>query len=270
MRAAVLALVASVVGSGCLSSTTLVKVSADGSGTIELTTTVRKAALAELDRMSPSEASNERPRLETWFPEETARTAAANIGTGVRFVSSRAIDSADQLGRHTTYAFADVRQLSLDILPILPIGAVSDGANVRLVGEADFTFDLRDGPDERVLVARFPDAQIEYEGPDESAGADAVVDPRQEAMLRTFLAGSRLEITIEPELSILQTNTVHRSGQRVTLLGIDAERLLLDASAPDRLRLRPASFDELRYELHDLPGVTVSLDREVRIHLAVR
>lgn len=268
MRAALLPIVASVVCSGCLSSITLVKVSADGSGTIELTTTVRKAGLAQFDDMLPSEAPKERPRLEAWFPEERARRVAASLGTRVSFVSSRAIESAELLGRHTTYSFADVRQLSLDILPLLPLGTV-DGSNMLLVGEADFTFDLRDGPEGRVLVARFPDAQIEYADADGAARSAATVDPREAAMLRKLLAGSRVEIAIEPELSILQTNTTHRSGQRVTLLGIDAERLLLDKDAPDRLRLRPASIDELRHELHDAPGVTVALDREIRIHLAV-
>ena len=51
---------------------------------------------------------------------------------------------------------------------------------------------------------------------------------------------------------------------------IDAERVLLDEETWKRLRLRPASLDELRFQLHDAPGVTVSLDREIRIELTSR
>jgi hypothetical protein len=69
--------------------------------------------------------------------------------------------------------------------------------------------------------------------------------PEQGALLRTLVRGGRLEIVIEPQQAIVQANTPHRAGQRVTLLGIDAERLLLDNDALDRIRLQPASLDEL-------------------------
>ena len=262
-----LLLLASVAVSGCFSSLTLVTVRPDGSGTIELTTTVRKAGLAQFDAMMPDDGGRKKHRLDDWFPEQTAREAGSKLGTGVRFVSSRLLDTTDVLGRSTTYAFDDIRQITLDFIPVLPSG-VSGAGGAGFVGDSHFTFDLVDEADRRVLVARFPDAQIEQFDHTTSvtAGAD---DPEEQARFRVLLRGGRLEIAIEPEQPIVQTNTPHRSGQRVTLLGIDAERLLFDKEAEDRLRLQPGSIDELRFKLHDVAGVTVSLDRDVRIELAV-
>jgi len=77
-------------------------------------------------------------------------------------------------------------------------------------------------------------------------------------------------VTIEPELPIVRTNTPHVDGQRVTLVRVAAEPLLLDDEIDRRFLLRPGSLDELRLRLHDTPGVTVALDREIRIELAQR
>jgi hypothetical protein len=268
MRALLVLLTASLAATGCFSSVTLVKVRPNGSGTIELTTTLRKAALVKIDEMMPIEARPKVHRLEDWLPEQMARDASSNMGGNVRFLSTQAVDTADVLGRVTTYAFDDVRQLTLEIIPLFPLNAAG-GGNATFVGNSRFSFDLFDESDRRVLMARFPDARIEHADADVPLQVDRH-DPQQEALVRTFISGGRLELTIEPEQAIVETNTPHRSGQRVTLLGIDAERLFLDPKSPDRIRLRPASIDELRYQLHDAEGVTVGLDRDIRIELAAR
>lgn len=81
-------------------------------------------------------------------------------------------------------------------------------------------FDLLDEAERRVLVARFPDAQIEYADADGVSAAATTADPQEQALLRALVSGGRLEIAVECDLSILQANTTHRSGQRVTLLGV--------------------------------------------------
>jgi hypothetical protein len=261
-----LVLTASLAATGCFSSVTVLRVRADGSGTIELTTTLRKAALVKMAEMMPARRQIHRP--DDWFPDHMARDAASNMGAHVRVLSTRALDDADALGRVTTYAFDDVRQLTLEIIPMFPLNA-GGGGSASFVGDSHFSFDLVEESDRRVLVARFPDAQIEHSGADVPVQVDAY-DAQQEALLRTLVGGGRLELAIEPEQAIVRTNTPHRSGQRVTLLAIDAERLFLDPESSDRIRVRPASIDELRYQLHDAAGVTVALDRDIRIELAVR
>lgn len=266
-----LLLTAAVATTGCLSTTTVVKVGPDGSGTIEVTTMLGKAALAAVDEFVGTGSNARRPRrADDWFPERDVREAAAGLGTDVRYVSSRTIDTADALGRVTIYEFADVRRVTLEPLPILPADN-AHGSSARLDGEHRFTFDLVDeGENRRVLIARLPDARIEHSGLSVQAEQLERPDPQEEALVRTMLAGLRLEVTVEPELPITRASTLYRDGQRVTLVSIDAERLLFDDEVSKRLLLEPGSLDELRYRLHDRPGVTVSLDREVRIELAPR
>jgi hypothetical protein len=262
--------VASIAVAGCFSTATVVKVRADGSGTIELTTTLRKAALIRLDAFTAVAGDRQKtPKLNEWLPESDARAAASRLGSDVRYVSTRATDTADTLGRVTIYEFADIRRVMLEPIPVVP--GAGFGADARLDGEHRFTFDLVEEQDNRrTLIARLPDARIEYSGVEIYAQRLERPNPEDEALLRALLAGLRLEVTVEPELSIVGANTLHRDGRRVTLVAIDAERLAFDEQVEKRLLLQPGSLDELRYRLHDLPGVIVGLDREVRIELAPR
>lgn len=258
----------SVFSAACFSSVALVKVRPDGSGIVEVTATIRKAALAQLNEIAGDPALRRPQTADEWLPGSAAARAAADMGAHVRLVSTRAIEDRAVIGRVATYAFDDVRRLTLELIPIIPDEG-GHGSTARLVGTTHFTFDIAGEPERRMLLARFPDAQIEYSGADTDT-PDAPYDPQQEALLRAFVGGGRLEVAVEPELPILRTNTPHHAGQRVTLLAIDAERVMLDGDTWKRLRLRPASLDELRFQLHDAPGVTVGLDREIRIELASR
>jgi hypothetical protein len=271
MRSVGLLFLAALTTAGCFSSTTVVRVRADGSGTIEVTAAVRKAALAQLGAIGePAGGERKAPRLEDWFPESEVRAAASRLGNDVRFISSRAVDNRDELGIIALYEFSNVRRVTLEPIPMLPAeGGYSSTA--RLDGEHRFTFDLLDEPENgRVLVVRMPDARIEHDGLHFATGEDEGMDAEQAAQFRTFVGGGRLEVTVELEQPIIRTNTPHRNGQRVTLVRLDAEPLLLDAKTPKRLLLQPGSLDELRYRLHDAPGVTVGLEREIRIEVAAR
>ena len=266
----VAALVFSLTASACFSSSTVVKVRADGSGSIQVSTSLSKAAIAELDAQAVDMGGTpQKATLEQWLPEMDARAAASRLGAGVRFVSTRATQDARSFRRVTVYEYADIRRLTLEPIPILP-AQVSSGGTARLEGEHRLTFDLSANSDTGfLLTARLPDARIEYAGLEVGGDQTTETDPEGLALARKLFSGARFDVTIEPDLPVISTNTPHRSGQRITLVAIDVERLAFDEVVWKRL-VQPGSLDELRYQLHDVPGVTISLDREVRIELAPR
>lgn len=262
-------LLASVAAAGCLSSSTIVKVRADGSGTVEVTAMLRNAALIELFAFADGgKPGRQQPRVEDWLPDSDTHASTSRIGDDVRLHTTLTIQNEHAIGRTNTYEFSDVRALALEALPLLP-GSYGVAEGLAVHGEHRFTFDLVEQADgHRLLIVRLPEARFEYSGVETLGRRMERADPAEDALLRSALAGANLEIAIETELPIVRVNTLHREGQRVTLLAIDAERLMLSEETPSRLLLRPGSLDELRLRLHDLPGVTVALDREIRIELA--
>jgi len=264
---ATLAITAALSATACFSSSTVIRLRGDRTGTIQVTSTIRKAALAHLETFAHG-IGPRKLRPEDSFPEHDARSAASSLGTNVRFVSTRVVDNDELLGRVTIYEFSDIGRVTLEPIPVLPAER-SFSADARLHGEHRFTFDLIDERDNgSVLIARMPDARIEYSGVELFGAQAQPSSPEDVNLLRRLVTGGLLEMTIEPEQQIVRSNTPHVDGQRITLVRAAGEPLLLDDGLERQLLLRPGSLDELRVRLHDARGVTVAPDSEIRIELA--
>jgi len=99
-----LAVAAAMVSSGCFQMTTVLKVAADGSGTIEHRMLYSPAALVQLRQFSALAGGGQ-----TFDPlsEQQAREMTASIGPGVTYVSSEPISTPAGQGRASIYAFTD-------------------------------------------------------------------------------------------------------------------------------------------------------------------
>ena len=71
---------------GCIQSVAVLRVNADGSGTLENQTVMGAAALAQVRQLSGALGRDGKPV--DLFSEEQARAAAAQMGEGVTLVSS--------------------------------------------------------------------------------------------------------------------------------------------------------------------------------------
>ena len=111
------ALAAGLALSGCFQSTTLMKINADGSGTLEETLLVTKAGLAQMRQFASLGGGQGAKAMSDPFSEEQARGVMAALGPGVTFVGSRPIESPDGEGRVITYGFKDVRLLGATNIP---------------------------------------------------------------------------------------------------------------------------------------------------------
>ncbi len=112
-------LFASVLCAGCFQMTTIVKLNGDGSGTIEHSMLITKAALAQIRQFS---ALGGRAQTIDFVSEDQAKKMAETLGRGVTYVSSEAIDTPVGQGRNATYAFSDINTLRISPQPEAPGG----------------------------------------------------------------------------------------------------------------------------------------------------
>src|SRR5829696_9960744 len=94
---------AAIATSACFQMTTVLKVAADGSGTIEHRMLYTAAALGQLRQFSARGGQAVDP-----LSEQAAREMTASIGPGVTYLSSEPITSPIGQGRASIYAFTDV------------------------------------------------------------------------------------------------------------------------------------------------------------------
>ena len=262
----IMALLACTVGAaGCLTSNVVLTVRPDGSGTLEQTVQLRQSSMRDLVRLLPPE-TQPRPATLTAaaFPEPDPMRAAWTFG-GVRVSSTRPIAAGDVIGRHTEYAFDDVRTVEVDLMLDSPAGipafyrvaAEEPWAKTRL----HFTLAPAATGVQRLTV-HFPEFRMDPLAEPPAGWASG--SPEEMAALRRVLDGSRVTITVRTATPLLRTNSPHREGNRVTLLDADLAQALFSGQM-DRLRATPATFDELLLAFADLPGVTLASDHDVTI-----
>ena len=110
--------------SGCLQDEKVVKVNADGSGTLEETFLLGKQAVAQIKQMTEGfgalakglnkGANGDASGGFKVLDEDKLREAAGKLGDGVKFVSARPLSTEEGEGYAVIYAFRDINKLKLD------------------------------------------------------------------------------------------------------------------------------------------------------------
>lgn len=274
---------------GCVKHLQLIRVNGDGGGTI-VVTKLKTATARNLS--SFGEEDTEVPQ------EEEVRALSKRLGPGVEFQSVKAVENKEWRGYIATFSFADVTTLTLRT------GASYDDDERQDSGQYQFAFTRK--PDgRRSLVIRTIEAEEteEMKKEEESKGAiDSHEWPAE--VKRVMLAGFELREVVEVEGTLVQTNSPHVDGNRVTLVEFDLEQLykserrlkaeveaLVDAPAPETLQEAEARLENVRQwlilrhlfkeelevglqedvwsELKGVDGLRAPLEEEVRIEFEV-
>ena len=244
-----LLLVAALFTTGCFQMTTTIKVAADGSGTIEQRQLITAAGIAQLGQASMSAGGRRFDPLS----EESARSAASRLGNGVTYVSSTPIADATGQGRAITYAFTDINGVRVGFdapAPGLVPGQDGQGVSFALTT-------LENG--HALLRITVPQGLF-------AEGGGSLPPPEQIALARSFLAGARVSIAVEPAGALVEASSPFVDGNRVTLLEIDFDQLLKD-DVLARVRATKTA-EELKAVVATAPGLKLNLDSPITVEFA--
>ena len=256
----VLIVAAAIPAVGCFEATTVIKLKADGSGTIQQRLLLTDAAMDQLRAfaiLGGGDAANADPTSEA-----QARSLAETLGPGVSYVSSAPVKTATAQGRESVYAFADITKIHVSEQPRLPTGPISPAGGSN-VGEVTFT--LTRQPDGNVVL------RMQVPRPDllpiPTAGPNGDVTPpsaQQIEMLKALLSGAHLAVTIEPEGQLVQTSSSFVDGNRVTLVEFDVNTIASDPGLVTKLQSAKTP-DEIKAAINSVPGLKLPLDPEISI-----
>jgi len=228
-------LTAAVVTTGCLSSTTLVQVQPDGSGTIEQTLLVNP----QTARMMMGGLGADGASPSATFNEANLARAAERLGPGVRLLSAEPMRQGIFEGSKALFAFDDVTTLRLDQDTAMA-GATSRLAPAR--GESPLSFQFTRQPGgTSLLTVTFDESKADTDDEDDDAagaGPGMFSDPQMLQVLKSMFAGFRMSVDIEVGGTIVRTNADHVNGPRVTLLELDLASLMADEAVLTDLQSR--------------------------------
>ena len=248
-------------GVGCLSVDSVIKVKADGTGTIEQTMLINSSATGMLSMIgSGQDGAAAKTKLDpaTLFSEDKLRSEAARLGDGVSFVSSTPVAKGDMNGVTAVYAFTDFNALRVSTaMPDLEDAGTSiTGTGQRLplvltrnAGSSVITLDMlaaAGGPPP-------PGAATAREGAPE-------IPKEMMSMLAPMFRDMRVAVSLEPQGTLVRTNATHVTGQRVTLVDVAFGELLADPSALEKMEALGSnpSMPAIRSALKGMKGVRIN------------
>jgi len=256
---------------GCLQSTALIKVNADGSGTLENQTTMTSAALAQIRQLSGLFGGTDSKPVDP-FSEQQMRDLAAQMGDGVTLLSTRPLRVAGSEGREAVYAFRDITKLRVSETPAAPGNASvrAGGLSLGAGQSAAVSVELSRTPGGNVLLTVHTPTDpltglVDRLGSGRARGTPT--PPDEMAMIRQMLGGLHVALRVEPAGRLVRTNSPYVDGSTVTLFDIDVDALLNDDAAFARLQSARTAA-ETAEALKNVPGIKVNLERDITIEFA--
>lgn len=268
---------------GCVTSETLIKLNADGSGLVVQTTLMNTETIAQLTAMMQGmarqiagpQAKQDAPAMPELFSEKEARSQATRFGPGVSYVSSRKIKTDRQEGIEATYSFRDITKLKLSEKPNPPAVPGLPDSSAEPTGETTFRFARLTGGNS-LLTAVFSSRPPSKDKVSSSLPA-VPHQPAQQAtreqieQVKTLFQGLRIGMAIEVQGSIVRTNSLYQEGTKVTLLEMDFGELLSNEALLHELagkKGQSMTLDDAKLLLKGLKGFKVNLEPEVTIEFA--
>ena len=250
------AVLAAVIGSGCIRSATLITVKPDGSGTIEQSVLMNAAALkGMLGGLGATQQSS------GGINEDELRKAATRLGEGVTYVSSEPLKADDGFeGAKVIYAFTDISTVRVDQDPNLT-GSTTGGVATAAKDTNPVTFAMTRTGGVSNLTVTFNDKPVTDKAAAAPKGGPTMDNPQMTEMMKTMFKGFRVNIDLQVAGTIIKTNADHVAGSKVTLLEMDLEALLADEAKLKEVQkaLGPnASVSELKPYLKDIKGLKVN------------
>jgi len=281
----VMVLATTALSAACFTSQTIIKVKADGTGTIEQTHLMNSQMMGMASAMAGAAAKEAGGHAEVFatnpsemFSEEQLRRQAAQWGGGVRFVSHTPLEQGAMKGVTAVFAFDDVNKLTMG----------ADAANRVEVAGSELKADAPSaapgtaGPAMRFGLTKVGSRSVIHVTFPENAGGtpagapDAVqptspqIPPEALAMVKSMFEGARIGIDIEVDGRIVASNAPATEGSRATLFAVDFAELLSDPSKLSALQtLKPGvDFSMVRKTLEGVKGVKLPTQSVVSIEFA--
>ncbi len=261
VKMAVLTLVAAL-AVGCISVDSVVKVKADGTGTLEQTMLINSSAMGMMSMMGGSgDSKASAPKLDpaTLFSKDKLAAEASKLGEGVTFVSSEPVTSGEMKGVKAIYAFTDFNKLNVSTaLPDMDEGATTmkgKGEKLPMVlsrkgGNALITLDM---------LSQMAKAEAGKSTAKKPEGTPEMPKEMM-AMLAPMFKDMRVAIAVEPQGTLVRTNATHVAGKRITLFDVAFGEIFADPAGVEKLEAlgNNPSIDQIRTALKGMKGIKIN------------
>ena len=247
---------------GCFKVETTVKINKDGSGKIFQTVMMSKTFVEMISQFAGSFDDSSSTEEFSLFDEEKFIESAKEFGSGVKYVDGEHVSEDGWEGFRTEYTFDDLNKIRLEPEPD---DKVSIGMEEQDVEEEDteyYFFKFIKGDVAEVIIDR---PEIEKDIDAEVTEVEGNNDEFNEVFLK-MMEGMRIDIVLEFEGEIVETNATHVEGSKVTLLAMDFGEIVKNKETLEMLKKsQPDEIEDLEAFVEKIPGMKLEIKKPVSV-----
>lgn len=251
---------------GCLQVETTLKVNKDGSGYIDEKVLFSKTFVNMLKDFAEAFQDSASTEEFSVFSEEEIIADAKDYGENVVYVSYKKIDNENWEGYQATYSFDDITKIKISPSPDSKVDMGDQAAENEQEAEYYF-FKFVKGNTPQLIIDR-PVIELNEETDENNDSEDSVQSDEEagEEFVK-MMEGMKIDIAIEVEGEIINTNATYVQGSRVTLFQMDFSEMMKNKEGFEEFKKNePKNIDEMKKYLEKLPGIKLEVEKPVTIN----
>ncbi len=250
--------------SGCLQVETTLKVNKDGSGNIEEKILFSKTFVNMMKDFAEAFQDSASTEEFSMFSEEEIISDAKNYGENVIYVSHEKIDNENWEGYQVTYSFDDITKITISPDPDSKIDLNGD-AEENAEDKEYYFFRFVKGDVSQLTIDR-PEIELSGEVFENDESEDTTQNNEGEDEFLKLMEGMKVDIAVELEGEIVNTNATYVQGSKVTLFQMDFSEMMKNKEGFEEFKKNePKNIDEMKKYLEKLPGLKIEVEKPVTI-----
>ncbi len=246
---------------GCIKVETKVKINKDGSGRIFETVIMSKIFAEMISQFAGSFGDSTDTEKFQLFDEKDFIESAKDFGSGVQFTGGESVSEDGWEGFKAEYSFDDLNKIRLEPAPN---NIVSIGMEDQQVEENKeyFYFKFIKGDIPEVIISR---PEIEKDFNREKTEAEDNSDEVNDEFFK-LMEGMRVDVSLEFEGEIVESNATHVEGSTVTLLSMDIGKIVKNKETLEILKnSQPEEIEDMEVYVEKIPGMKLELKKHVTV-----
>ncbi len=247
---------------GCFKVETTVKINKDGSGKIFQTVVMSKTFVEMISQFAGSLGDSSSTEEFSLFDEKEFKESANEFGSDVKYISGEYVSEDGWEGFRAEYAFDDLNKIRLEPSPDSKVSIGMEEQDVEKEDTEYYFFTFIKGEVPEVIIDR---PEIEKDFDDEEIDVEGGDDELNEEFLK-LMEGMRVDIVLEFEGEIVETNATHVEGSRITLLSMDFGEIIKNKETLEMFnKSQPDKIEDLETFVEKIPGMKLELKKPVSV-----
>jgi hypothetical protein len=251
--------------SGCLQVETNVLVNKDGSGTITEKVLMSKTFVSMMREFAQSFQDSSSTEEFSLFSEDEIKNNAKGYGEDIEYVSHEFIGDENWEGYNAVFSFDDVTKIKL--YPD-PDNKVEIGMAEKTPEEEDYYFFRFIKGDRPELIIDRPEIELNPESGNEveSSVEEENIEEESGDEYLQLMEGMKINISVEVEGKIVNTNANYVENSKVTLMHMDLGEMMKNKGEFKKFKNKePKNIDEMKVFMEKFPGMKLEIQKPVTI-----